>query len=126
MEPNTVTVSWATSGKADNNTVTYGPAGSASLPNTAVGDTRLLAVLTTGTRYTHVATLTNIEEGASYDYQVHEEGSNSSDVYTFTYRSQHGTAAPKGNCACARSCSDCALHWFVGVGVFVVVDGEGQ
>ena len=90
MEANTVTVSWATTGKSANHTVTYGAAGSGNLSAVAVGDTRELAIPGSGSRSTHVATLTGIEEGASYDYQVHQD-STDSNVFSFTYRKQHGS-----------------------------------
>jgi hypothetical protein len=69
--PGAMTVAWATdvgsSPSAPAPAVKYGLAGRPLLAHTR-GDTRLLNV--TGSRNTHVATMTGLEPGRTYEYQV--------------------------------------------------------
>lgn len=94
LTPGTVRVSWATtSDSGAHHAVMYGPAGSGNLTSTAAGDQRPLAILGSGRRNTHVATLEGLEEGQSYEYKVVED-SLESEVFTFTLKKEHHDTGP--------------------------------
>jgi hypothetical protein len=84
----TMNVAWTTgSNESLADSVHWSKTGGA-LDLTAAGDSKPLNV--SGSRYTHVATLEGLVEGAAYDYIVGEDGKK----WTFTYRTEHVEGRP--------------------------------
>ena len=83
-------VQWTTGSNTTNLEVQFWPADNSSNKTTTFGDTRSLNV--SGLRYTHVATMHSLVEGALYRYTVGDR--NDAELFQFTYRSQHVQGRP--------------------------------
>ena len=105
LVPNTMSVMWVTTTDATDHAVLYGPAGSGNFSAVAPGDTRLLEVIGTGRRNTHVTVMVGIEDGSSYDYKVVQQNpANESQVFTFKYvRKQQHRRWGQGHVCAARA-----------------------
>lgn len=86
--PGTMNVAW-TSVDGVQDAVRWGVTGGA-LDRTASSDARFINVTDQLPRYTHMAMLGGLSEGAAYDYAVGAAGA----TWTFTYRTKHVAGRP--------------------------------